>query len=252
MSKNTYNNNSGWNTGDEIKCAKDCSWSDDYEGGKIYISEDVHKVIKALCQKIKLEWQMLLTGHIDDKGVHCTGYYIPKQEITAATVKNLDCVNTAFIQEHNVVCGIHSHANMGVFFSPTDEEFTNLSLITNHIVTNNDGKFKAVRRFDLPCGLKKFFEADVILETHEVEVEINGFENIEEKKYEPVGYGRGMQNGGYALGGGGWYNGDDYPSHINGAEPQPLYYGKYGRNNKKKRKKKKNKKSKGESTLHLG
>ena len=160
---------STWDTGKDVKdnVAKDCSWCEKSEKVTIKISWAVYTVIKQLCVQIKDEWQMLLIGEVDGPEVLITGYYIPRQEVSGADVKNLDCISKDFIAENKIVATIHSHSSMGVFFSSVDDEKTNLSTIKYHIVTNNEGAYKACQQITLPCGLVQLKDADMTLQLDE-------------------------------------------------------------------------------------
>lgn len=172
-----------WDTGDKCTNADDCSWAEQYTGSTIWITPEVQAVIKKLCEDIETEWQALLTGTENKEGVWVTGYWIPKQEVTGSTVKNLDCIDKKVIKDKSIVCTIHSHASMGVFFSGVDEKFTNNSLIKNHIVVNNKGEMKATMRYELPCKMTHFFEAKARVITPIIET-IEGVDNIEKKTYQ--------------------------------------------------------------------
>lgn len=177
---------SGWNTGDAPQVCTNCSYLPDTKKGVIEIAYPVWRVLKALCDIKKIEWQALLSGRIEaDDVVVIDGYYIPLQEVSSATVKNLDVIDDEFIAHHNIVAGVHSHGDMAVFFSGTDVEHTNMSLIKHNIVINNKRDYKAQSRVELPCGLVKFIESDLFI-TDEPNVEIIGIENI--KKATPIGF----------------------------------------------------------------
>ena len=175
-----------WTTQDtsdsEKRVAEDCSWSEKYTGGTFHISPEVMSVIKKLCDVVKDEWQMLLIGHEDKNDVYIWDYYIPKQEISAASVENKDCIGKDEIDKMGIIATMHSHSDMGVFFSSVDEEYTNLSLIRHHIVVNNKGEMKATTRYLLPCKMEKFFDATVVVDTPSVDI-IKDIENIERKVY---------------------------------------------------------------------
>jgi proteasome lid subunit RPN8/RPN11 len=171
-----------WDTGEKCTTAEKCSWSEQYRGATIWISPEVQAVIRKLCADVVEEWQMMLTGVEKKEGVFVTGYWIPKQEITQASVTNLDCIDAKLIEEKGIVATIHSHGTMGVFFSTTDVESTNSSLIKNHIVVNNKGEMKATMRYELPCGLTHFFEATAKVVVPVIDT-IEGFENITKKTY---------------------------------------------------------------------
>jgi proteasome lid subunit RPN8/RPN11 len=183
-----------WQTDDPC-IAKECDY--DKTQRVIYITPEIQQVIRHLCDEIKSEWQMLLKGTKVEDGIYCTGYYIPKQEVTAATVKNLDCIDKAFIDEHNIIATLHSHANMSTFFSSEDDSKTNLSSqMEYHIVVNNKGESIAAYRHTLPCGMIKMSDAIVRTQDPTIKVEVNGIGNI--KKNTPVVYE--YPYGGYAYG----------------------------------------------------
>ena len=182
-----------WSVGKEPEVARACSFCT-AEKATIIISDEVLAAIYQLCEKVEDEWQMLLTGTEDAEKhvVRVTGYYIPKQEITAASVKNLDCIDKARIDELGIVATIHSHSNMDVFFSHTDETKTNKSLIKNHIVWNNKGEYKAIRAVRLPCGMNKFIDATVVRDMPPLPKikKVKGYKKIKkpEYKYPARGY----------------------------------------------------------------
>jgi len=149
-----------WHTGSEAKVCESCSWVGE-EGYIIALHPEVLSVAFYLCKEIKTEWQMLLSGSVVDRKVNCTGYYIPKQEVTYSTVKNLEAIDKEFIESHEIVATIHSHSDMGVFFSPVDDEFTNMNWIKHHVVINNKHDFVAKSRHDLPCSGVKFVNSVV-------------------------------------------------------------------------------------------
>jgi hypothetical protein len=172
-----WNNQSNkWNTGDVKKEAHQCSL--DTPKKTIVIAPEVYSAIIKLTKDVEVEWQALLKGVVLEDIVKVTGYYIPKQEVTGASVKNLDCIDDEFVRNNNIVATIHSHSNMGVFFSPTDEQDTNSSIIKHHIVVNNKLEFKAVSKVTLPCGLSKSVDANI--EVLFPFVEIEGLDNITE------------------------------------------------------------------------
>jgi len=179
-----------WDTGDKCTNADECSWAEQYTGSTIWLTPEVQSVIKKLCKDIESEWQMLLTGIENKEGVWVTGYWIPKQEVTLSSVKNLDLINADVIKERGIICTIHSHASMGVFFSGVDEKFTNNSLIKNHIVVNNKGEMKACMRYELPCKMTHFFDANVSVISPIIE-SIEGFDNITKKTYQYTGMPKG-------------------------------------------------------------
>jgi proteasome lid subunit RPN8/RPN11 len=172
-----------WDTGTKVadKQATECSFCKKTEKATIKIHWDVYTVIKQLCVHIEDEWQLLLIGEADGPVVEVTDYIIPKQEVSGAYVKNLDCIDKKFVEDNKIVATIHSHSDMSVFFSCTDEE-TNMSPnIKYHIVYNNKGDYKACQQMVLPCGLIQLKDAEVELMLKEEN--IKGFDNIQKTRY---------------------------------------------------------------------
>ena len=167
-----------WNTGDSPDVVKLSDLDEKGVGGLFYIQQEIMSVIQKLCEDIEVEWQMLLIGEECQEGISITDYYIPKQEVTAGNVTNIDCIDDELIKDKGIIATIHSHANMGVFFSSVDEECTNLSLIRYHIVVNNKHEFTACTRWDLPNGKVAFFEAKVVVSVPQVDV-VKNIKNIE-------------------------------------------------------------------------
>lgn len=217
----------GWNTEESVKVARNCDWAADRQAYEIMLSKEVEAVITYLCKHIKDEWQMLLLGEVVEDQVQCTGYYIPKQKVTRGTVTNLDCIDREFIQQNKVVATIHSHADMGVFFSQTDEVYTNMSLIDHHIVCNNSGEFKGCSKFSLPCGKVFLAKSDVVIMSEPLE-SVEGYDNIK-KEYARGYFTTGLSDTrsphyspcyGYDYGkkgyGGGLYSGDEWDAWERG------------------------------------
>lgn len=181
--KGSYKAKRGWDTGDAPEVCKNCDYLPSNMKQKFRFQHDVWKVMMALCSNVKVEWQALLKGTIDEDGViNITGYIIPQQEVTASNVKNLEVVDDVYITANQIIAGIHSHGNMGVFFSGTDDEHTNMSLIKHNIVVNNRGEYKATSRVELPCGLVKFIEGEVVT-VGDPSVVIEGIEKIVHKTF---------------------------------------------------------------------
>jgi len=182
----TYDPENKWeiDTPDE---ADDCSYCDDHITRSFILTPEVLAITRLLCKEVKREWQVILTGKETEDGIYADGYYIPKQETTCATVINQDDISKEFLEGISAIGTCHSHNNMPVGFSHTDEVCTNFSFLKHHIVTNNDGKFKAISRVELPCGLVKMADAIVQVESPIVSVnDLVGFDNIKEREYKPI------------------------------------------------------------------
>ena len=174
----------GWETKQEERSnvAKECSYAED-EKFTIYFPQNIWDVMKKLTREVKLEWQVLLGGTIDEEKqtVLIHSYYIPDQEVTAASVKNNECNDKEFMETHQIVCGLHSHSNMGCSFSSIDEQ-TNLNIPFN-VVINNKLQYIAGHYHLLPCGKKYFQSCEIIILSDKKEVEVEGMEKIKERKY---------------------------------------------------------------------
>jgi proteasome lid subunit RPN8/RPN11 len=204
-----------WRTeGSGCREAKDCSYSEQ-DKQIILLQPEVYVVITRLLGMYDKEWQMLLTGIVSEKGCNVTGYYIPKQITSYATVKNMDCIDKELVGRLGVVATIHSHVGMGVGFSATDHEYTNMSnLIGYHVVCNNKLEFNGVRQATLPCGLVKLIKTDVRIAFPEVD--IVDLENIEEQKYIAPSLG----NTGYRYEGGYAETGWGTNLHVGSTMPE--------------------------------
>ena len=148
----------------------------------VFLDLPVHLRTQALTERMgNKEWLAYLHG---EKG---KGYYfirsleVPEQEVTATSVEVL--------KPKDALGTIHSHHNMGVFHSGTDDKFVG----GNHaltIVCDNDNKYKAKIKMVLPCKASVLIDADVVIETPEDkavdEFVENAIKNIKEKHYEVV------------------------------------------------------------------
>jgi len=160
-----------------VKSAKETCWKSDLEISKDdkcpYMSDDhkptiivpfeIWNKIMKLTRELDTEWLGYLHGsHLQDGNWKVTDITVPKQEVTGATVKPTET--------HSSEGVVHSHVNMGVFFSSTDDDYLN----ENHdfsIVVNQSGESKAIVRKTLPCKTLSVVDADVSIEFPESDVE---------------------------------------------------------------------------------
>jgi hypothetical protein len=180
----------GWSTGESAmsNCAKDCSWMDaqKFPEVKMLLSKKVGDTVKYLLENVPVEWQLLLIGapvvHQEKEALLITDYYIPKQVVGAAHVRNIDCIDKTLITEKNVVSTMHSHVDMSAVFSQTDWESCNSSPIKYHVVINKRYEYEAVKQISLACGMFKFQHIKIAFEATQLEKPI-GFENITKEEY---------------------------------------------------------------------
>lgn len=174
-----------WHTGTDAEdlCAKDCSWAEKNQMKEcvILLSEKAGAAISYLIKKVRVEWQLLLCGTVEDtperEVVHIVDYFIPKQVVGAAHVTNLDCVDRKTIAEKGIVATIHSHSTMESFFSGTDIRECNSSPIVYHAVINNRYEYQAVKQRKLACGMFRFEKIKLEFAGAELP-KPDGFENI--------------------------------------------------------------------------
>lgn len=168
------------------KCHTKCSHIEDAPKSKIVLSNDLWHVIQAMCLKFPTrEWQMMLTGRVQEKGVYLDGYIIPKQATSAAYVEHKDDVTAEMIAEKHILCGIHSHVNMATNPSSVDIEDSVMSLIDYHIIVNNKSEVNGMQKVHLPCGGLTIAQAEVLVAglVDLTKIEIVGLENITERTF---------------------------------------------------------------------
>lgn len=171
---------------DNSRCYHDCDHAEHLPSHIISINRDLWHVLCAMLKKFNdSEWQMLLTGHVENNTCFCDGYIIPKQEVAAATVSHVDEITNTDLVEKHIVATIHSHVNMGVFASQTDVNDSVMSLIDYHVIINNKREVEGIRKVQLPCGGVSKAECDVVVEGS-IDLDaivIVGTENISKKIY---------------------------------------------------------------------
>lgn len=206
----TLKHPSVWTTGESAmsKCATQCSWAEQNKAPEttIHLNEKVGNAIKYLLQNVPVEWQLLLIGRIEENVVFVEDYYIPKQVVGAAHVRNIDCIDKEFISTRSVVGTMHSHVDMMASFSQTDWESCNSSPLKYHVVINKRYEYEAVKQITLACGMFRFNHVGLAFETANM-TKPEGFDNISKEDYsskestynsweanvEPVRYKRGVQ-----------------------------------------------------------
>lgn len=171
-----------WTTGLKCDLAPACSYKDKLVEPTVHLPLPVYLVIRQLCEDITIEWQMFLIGSVDGNNYNVTSYYIPKQVVTASSVEDEDNLPVAWYKENNVIGTLHSHGNMGVFFSGTDDTNNQNSPVSCHVVVNNKDEYIACVRQTLPCGMEAFVKCGVSVEVPDKQkITVEGIEKI--KKY---------------------------------------------------------------------
>lgn len=191
-----------WKT--EIKFVTKCDFHDE-ESGVIFMPIDVHTKIMAMTDAMgSTEWLGYLVG-VEKGGAYTIfDLNVPEQEVTGASV---DVIGTT---PEKVIGTIHSHHNMGAFFSGTDDEFIG----SNHdvmIVVGSD-EYKARIRRKLPCGA--FINAEAQIRIYSPDIDTKKFVDdnmpkIQKKVFVQKFWGGWGSNA--AAGGG-------YNNHVGGFE----------------------------------
>lgn len=138
---------------------------------KVVLSQKAYRQIKSLCRKLpKLEWLAGLVG--SEKGKDEKYWYIEEikifeQKVGGATVELTSKGNEDIAKTTKIIGWIHSHNNMDVFFSNTDEDTAKASGIS--LTTNNKIEFFGRFRRELPCGHLALVEIEMELEAEEDE-----------------------------------------------------------------------------------
>lgn len=117
---------------------------------KVYVATRVWNEWISLADDYNTEWLAYLTGQfvIDDKGprYEIKKMYFPPQVAHASHV-DVDDDFSAYLP--NTIGAIHSHVQMGVFFSGEDLRHSNWPV---EIVVNGKGEYKCMIRHQLECG----------------------------------------------------------------------------------------------------
>jgi len=153
------------------------------EKGRIYVDHTIYAKIEKLTEKVDNEWLGYLVGKDLGNGrFHVTDLSIPEQEVTGGSV---DVDTDKVILPEGCIGVVHSHNNMGAFFSGTDDTYIN----SNHnasIVVNKKGEYKAKVDLTLPCNHKLEQEAVVEVVYPSVEGLDEYVEAVKEKIKERV------------------------------------------------------------------
>lgn len=160
-----------------VRCAytkvKQCDWKEkNLPERTIILSMDIYSKLISLLQKIDTEFLLYFKAtEMENRDWEVDDMIIPEQEVTVSTC-------TALEQVLDVQGVFHSHVNMGVFMSHTDDEHINI----NHnfsIVGNKSGEFAGKTREEVPCGGVTFVKAKLVMVDERTNIELD--EIIKEK-----------------------------------------------------------------------
>lgn len=148
--------NDGWNTKkEEVKEICNCDMVQ--ERVTVSLSTQVIQKINLLMDKMgHLEWLAYLIG----EGFYVKDIVIPKQTVSSGFVDNIHLDDYGF---YPIIGVLHSHHDMGSFFSGTDDEWINSNHNISIVVTRNKRnksslEFGATCRIKTPCGSFKRYD----------------------------------------------------------------------------------------------
>jgi len=174
-STTTLDSKESWDSGidDEI-----CPALRDELTASLIIPPEIWNVIQELTEEINSEWLGYLKGDFLNDGfvLNVKEIIIPEQEVTGVSVTVKEDID-------DVQGVVHSHSNMGVFFSGTDDNYINTNNAFS-LVVNKDGKHKAIARIKLNCGFYIRKECNVeILRNVSKKFIKKALKKIKKKKY---------------------------------------------------------------------
>lgn len=150
----TFDSDSWDNTADDLKIVTACGRIP--ESMNIIFSRVVKNKVDLLMKKYpNCEWLAYLLG--DENTRYIRDLFIPTQTASSGAV-------TAVGPKPAGVIGvIHSHHNMGAFFSGTDDAYINQNNDISIVIAHNG--IKSQVRWTTPCGYKVVCNGNVIIES---------------------------------------------------------------------------------------
>jgi len=142
------------------KFVKSCS---EVQPQKLIIKPEAWSKIVYLAKNIDSEW--LAYGIGKDNVIE--DIYIPHQKVTGTHCEE----DNGSVKEkpNNIVCWIHSHADMNVFWSSTDE--TTYKQYPFSMVVNKKLEYKVIQRAKTPCGKYIMLDTDIQVMYPEIDEE---------------------------------------------------------------------------------
>jgi proteasome lid subunit RPN8/RPN11 len=143
-------------TGNDVfRCPSDLTGCPVAKKTKVYIPYGMFSKWIFFAQSIQTEWLAYLKGdELEDGSYQITEMYFPPQRATGAHCEAED----GHIQP-GTIGAVHSHVNMGVFFSAEDIAHMNHPV---ELVVNAKGEIKANSRTVLECGRAHRGDAEVL------------------------------------------------------------------------------------------
>ncbi len=143
-----------WNT--EVERVKSCELADKAEL-VVVLPSTLHRKVAALSESMDgKEWLGYLVGKEEPAGMFTvTQIDVPKQTVTSSHVD----VDEPSLRK-DVIGTLHSHHNMGAFFSGTDDEYIGANHVVMVVYSTKDG-YKAQVKRELKCGAFVYRDAEL-------------------------------------------------------------------------------------------
>jgi len=143
------------NTNTELNIVTECGHKPSQEIVIIINRIVKNKIDLLMKQYPSTEWLAYLIG--DKKSLMIKDIIIPKQNVGSTHVHV-----TGPIERPDILGVMHSHHNMGAFFSGTDDTYINGNHNMSIVVAKNGSK--ALVRWETPCGSKMLVEGKIVIE----------------------------------------------------------------------------------------
>lgn len=140
------------NEDDEVENGK-CPYSKEQE---VFFDVGVWQKIQELTRQVDDEWIGYLIGEFKDMKARITDLAIPEQYVSGASCESLEGD-----PPKGTVGWVHSHDDMGVFYSGTDDVTNQQHFIS--LVVNKKSEYKLTAMMRLPCKAKIQVPAKLIL-----------------------------------------------------------------------------------------
>lgn len=123
----------------------------------VYIPFAMFRLWTEMAFRIDTEWMAYLTGEQTARGLEVREMYFPAQTVSGAHVDTVDALVEI---KPGTIGKVHSHAQMGAFFSAQDEAHQNWPV---ELVINAKGEVVARQRVKLECGRWSRVDSKVLL-----------------------------------------------------------------------------------------
>lgn len=176
----SYSKDKSWDM--ETETIEQCPYMENDQ--KVIIETNAKHKIEAMMDVMGSdEWIGLLKGVKDEDKMIVKDLHIPKQKVSSARAKKTDKV-----EPKETIGVIHSHHDMGSFFSGTDEENVNQNYNLS-LVIDSDFEFEGMARIRTECNKIGRVGVDIEVED-EYDIEKEWAKKVKEENIETSSYRR--------------------------------------------------------------